>query len=433
MSTLAQPGTAPATWAGPLGWDRVLPASGADGRLRDIATHQQTHGPLPYDLTARELLFEIAESGLTGRGGAGFPVHRKLSAVAAGRNPVVVANGAEGEPASGKDRLLLSLAPHLVLDGLQLAARAVGARDAFIYVHEGPLVPMMRGLVDTRAPAGLDAISVAVVEAPARFISGQESAVVARLSGGAAKPRHTPPPVFQKGVRGRPTLVHNVETLAHLALIARHGAAWFRALGTPDEPGTMLLTVSGAVRNPGVVEVPLGTRLIDALALAGGVSDPVRALLVGGYHGSWIGAEGAPDLPLSVAGLQAVQSRPGAGVLVALPAAACGVVETSRAATYLAGEVAGQCGPCLNGLPMLAAELRSLAAGRSTGGGPPRIAQLMSVVQGRGSCHHPDGTTRFVRSAMQVFAAEVRQHLDGRCTATDRRAILPVPSERTPR
>ncbi|PZS34525.1 MAG: NADH-quinone oxidoreductase subunit E [Pseudonocardiales bacterium] len=403
---------------------RLLPVSGSGGRLRDLRAHEQVHGRLP-NTGAADLIAAVRDAGLTGRGGAAFPTHRKLSAVAAGRHPVVVANAAEGEPVSGKDQLLLSAAPHLVLDGLQLAARAVGARDAVVYVHAGPLVALMRDLVARRAADRVDAVAVRVVDAPARFISGQESAVVSRLNGGSALPRTVPPAVFQKGVGGRPTLVQNVETLAHLALIARNGPAWFRSRGTAEEPGTMLLTIGGAVHAPGVVEADIGTPVGMLLGLGGGPSRQVQALLIGGYHGTWLPAE---DLPISVAGLRPYGATPGAGVLVALPSDVCGLVETARAVGYLAGESAGQCGPCRSGLPALAATMRGLATPGRAGAAPERIAQLAGLVEGRGACHHPDGTARFVRSALAVFHDEIVAHQDGWCRATHPAPVLPIPS-----
>ncbi len=407
--------------------ERILTTGIGSGTYRDLHVHQRVHGPLPLTHGA-PLIAQIESSGLTGRGGAGFPMARKLAAVAAGSAPVVVANGAEGEPASSKDRILLSYAPHLVLDGLQLACRAVGATEAYVYVHEGPLVAQMQTLVAARAANGVDTVQARVVSAPARFVSGQETAVVSRLNGGDALPLAVPPPVYVKGVNRRPTLVQNVETLAHLALIARHGASWFRGAGTEAEPGTMLSTVSGAVPSPGVVEVPIGTLLGDVLDRAGGPDGPLGAVLVGGYHGAWLPAAQALSLPLSVEGLRPAGATPGAGVLIALSAAACGLTETARAVGYLAGQSARQCGPCLNGLPAMAQTLRQLAGRERTRGLPERIQALTALVERRGACHHPDGTVRLVRSALRVFAGEVAAHQAGRCTATDPRPVLSVPA-----
>jgi len=190
----------------------------------------------------------------------------------------------------------------------------------------------------------------------------------------------------------------------------------------------MLCTVSGAVRSPGVVEVPIGTSIGDVLERAGGPSGQLGAVLVGGYHGAWLPAAEATELALSVAGLRDAGASPGAGVLVALGADSCGLVETARAVGYLAQESARQCGPCLNGLPAMADTLGQLAGTHPTRGLVERVHALAATVDKRGACHHPDGTVRLVRSALRVFAAEVRTHHSGRCGATDPRPVLPVPS-----
>jgi NADH:ubiquinone oxidoreductase subunit F (NADH-binding) len=377
------------------------------GAAPDLTGHRQRHGRY----RAGELISEVQRSGLTGRGGAGFPTWRKLTAVAGrGARPVVVANGAEGEPASAKDRTLLSHVPHLVLDGLQLAGDAVGADRAYLYAGRAGADRVRRALAE-RWAAGWDRTRVEVVEAPDRFVAGEESAVVAAIEGRPAVPRDKLRRVVEAGLLGRPTLVQNVETLAHLALIARHGAAWFRDRGTRDEPGTFLATVSGAVAAPGVYEAAYGIPLDRLLAGAGGPSEPLRAVLLGGYHGGWLPA-GAIEVPVSRAGLRPYGATPGAGVVVALPASRCGLVETARIVGYLAGQSAGQCGPCVNGLPRIADAL-----GRLSSGALADVRRLAALVEGRGACKHPDGTVRLVRSALTVFADEVRLHLAGRCSA----------------
>jgi len=415
-------------------WERLLPASGASGELRDLTTHVHTYGELDRDRSPHALIADVRDSGLTGRGGAGFPSYRKLEAVraasrAARATPVVIANGAEGEPASHKDKVLLTHAPHLVLDGLQVAALALGADEAVIYVHEGPLVSTVADVIDIRRRTRVDRVPTRVVSAPARFISGQETAVVSRIDGGSALPRSVPPPIYQRGVQRRPTLVNNVETLAHMGLIARYGGEWFRGLGTTAEPGTMLFTVSGAVQRPGVVEAPIGVGLDQLLGISR-LTAPVNAVLVGGYHGTWIEYEDGRHT-LADASLEPVGARLGAGVLVALPASACGLVETSRVATYLADESARQCGPCLNGLPAIAHALTGLARGRRDPSLPAQIETLIHLVEGRGACRHPDGTARMVRSALRVFRAEIDLHLGGHCSATTSAPVLPTGADPT--
>lgn len=392
-----------------------------------LGEHLREHGPLPA-LSRRDIMQSAKSAGLTGHGGAGFPLWRKLEAVMQARGrAVVVGNGAEGEPASGKDRWLLTHRPHLVLDGLQVAAQAVDAGDAFLYANE--LIPLRQlgRVMAEREGARIDSRSVELVAAPDAFISGEESSVVSHLSGGAALPRFKRPPVFERGVRGRPTLVSNVETLAHLALIARHGADWFRRVGTADQPGTILFTVSGDVASPGVVEAPHGTRLADVIELAGGATSRLQAVLVGGYHGAWLSSDVAARVRMSRTDLAPVGASPGAGVVVALGEHSCGLMESNRVLSYLARESAGQCGPCLNGLPRVAELSRSLVTRNASPAAVTELRRIAGLLEHRGACHHPDGSVRFLRSALQVFSAELELHHQGRCSRTTDDAVLPTP------
>lgn len=414
---MAPPGrqTAPGHGDGPPATEpirRLLAAAAVD--------HHRLLGPLP-DLPGDELIAVIGAAGLTGRGGAAFPTARKLAAVAAvgasGRRPVVVANGAEGEPASSKDRALLTRAPHLVLDGLTLAARATGASRAHLYapadVLAGSIEPALR---DRR-----DRPTIRLAEAPDTFLAGQESAVVAAIEGRPALPRAVPPPVVRRGVDGRPTLVLNVETLAQLALIARFGPGWFRSVGTPDEPGSRVVTLSGALTRPAVYEAAVGMTLAAVLSLAGGATRELRAVLIGGYHGGWVPwTDAAAALPFSAAALAPFGAAPGAGVVVALPATRCGLRAAAEVAGYLAGQNAGQCGPCRNGLPTLAGQLHTLGFGRPDRHLVAELARVADLVDGRGACHHPNGTIRFVRSTLRAFADDVDAHLSDHCLAAMR-------------
>jgi NADH:ubiquinone oxidoreductase subunit F (NADH-binding) len=364
-----------------------------DAGAADLAEHYRRHGPVPWQGGVGRLIGELQSAGLTGRGGAGFPTWRKVAEVATGVRPVVIANAAESEPESRKDETLLRRSPHLVLDGLQLLAEAVGADEAYLYAKAGVTQAFAeRG--------GWDRVAVRVITAPDAFVAGEESAVIAAIAGRRAVPADKWRPVVHSGLRGRATLVQNVETLAHVAQIARNGARWFRGLGTRGEPGTMLVTVDGAVR-----EVPIGIALSDL------VSGPV---LVGGYHGTWLRT---PAARLSRASLAPFGASPGAGMLHALPRGRCGLVETAAITRYLAGQSAGQCGPCRNGLPATAAMLGALADRTAPPDTPQRITYLTGLVIGRGACHHPDGTARLVRSALTAFDDEVRLHLAGRCSA----------------
>src|SRR5450432_3296135 len=284
---------------------RLLPAGFVAGPA-SLAEHLARYGPLPspgVNGGRREALIEeVGRAGLTGRGGAGFPTARKLAAVAAGRAPVVVANGTEGEPASSKDKVLLARSPHLVLDGAVLAAEMVGAGQIVIVVYSS-----VREIVDDavaeRKRGGCGQIRIKVTTAANRFVGGQASAVVHWIESGIPTPTATPPRLSERGLGAAPTLVQNVETLAHLGLIARYGASWFRSVGTRQEAGSMLVTILGAVREPCVQEIAIGTPIGAVLSLAGGPSAPLQALLLGGYFGQWVDAAAAVSLPFSSAGL----------------------------------------------------------------------------------------------------------------------------------
>ena len=416
---------------GEPGLPRLLPTAAqlapADDQATgvDFAAHLRRHGLLRFRGPA--LIEQLAAAGLTGRGGAAFPVARKIAAVASrGTKTVLAGNGAEGEPGSTKDAALLWYAPHLVLDGLQAAAEAIDASTAYLYLHERrgypALVDHVRAALASRHAAGTDRATVELVVAPPRFLAGEETALVARVNGRAARPADKTRPVFERGISGRPTLVHNVETLAHLALIARHGADWFRSVGTAGEPGSTLCTVHGPDRRVHVTETALGTPLDRLLTLG----DGVQAVLAGGYHGGWLSVARARQLTLSNAELRPAGAMVGAGVLVAFPAACCGLAEMANVARFLARESAGQCGPCRNGLPAIAGALSVVAQPRPAEQELVSVRRWAGLVTGRGACHHPDGTVRFVASALSVFAGEIAEHAAGRCTATDRAPFLPV-------
>jgi NADH:ubiquinone oxidoreductase subunit F (NADH-binding) len=400
-----------------------------------LATHLSIHGPLPVQGRPKrgrpgELVDEIERAGLHGRGGAGFPTALKLHAVAAarGRGRTVVVNATEGEPASAKDETLLCTAPHLVLDGAAAAARAVSAGEVILCVAEddSPALQAARQAIAERR--SLDAeVPLSLRAVPDTYVAGQESALVGYLNGAAAKPTFTPPMIFERGVSGRPTLLSNAETFAHVALIARHGAAWFRSLGTPAHPGSMLVTLGGPVAYPGVYEIEHGATLRSLIDAAGGRLEPIRAVLMGGYAGTWIDRAELDAMTLDDGWLVPRQASTGAGVVVLLGESACGVFETVRVARWLAGESAGQCGPCVHGLAAVAERLEGIAWGGEQSGAQ-EVTRLASVIRGRGACRHPDGTLRFIASALQVFAEEFSDHArHGRCDACGVDPALPLP------
>jgi NADH:ubiquinone oxidoreductase subunit F (NADH-binding) len=362
-------------------------------------------GPVPT-LTGGQLIGRLEAANLLGRGGAGFPVGRKWCAVAdrAQGRAVVLANGAEGEPLSAKDRTLMVARPHLVIDGAVLAAEAVGAPDIIFYVgaaHRAAEAAIRQALGERSNQLKQH---VRVVPAPAGYVAGEESAAVHFINAGAARPTTTPPRPFERGVDRRPTLVQNVESLAMAALIARG-----------VERKTCLVTVSGSIRNPGVREIDLENTLGDVVTAAGGLAREPQAVLLGGYLGGWAPIDEVWALPMEPQSLRARGLTFGCGVVHFLAEDACGVEATARIATYLASQSARQCGPCVFGLSAIGECLRRLAARSPQASDLDRLTRWSGQLEGRGACKHPDGAAGLLRSALGVVADDFKAHQERRC------------------
>jgi NADH:ubiquinone oxidoreductase subunit F (NADH-binding) len=371
----------------------------APDALRD---HRLRFGPRPT-LDGDELIQALADARLTGRGGAHLPSAIKWRAVRSTAHPdgpLIVGNGAESEPDSRKDAALLEFRPHLVLDGLVAAATALGATEAVLWLHEG--ASTSRAAVSRALAERSDEVAVRIAVGPDRYLTGESSAIVRALSGGPVLPSFHVRPAAVSGVAGRPTLLHNVETLARVALVARGFV-----------PDTSLLTVvSGEVRV--VVESPVSAELHDVV---GRVSDrPPEAVLLGGYGGRWCAWSDLAGARLAEQDLRARGLSLGAGVVSVLPPGTCGLARTAELAAYLAGEGARQCGPCRFGLPAVAESLALLVrGGRRSRHETARLATFLAEIHGRGACGHPDGAVRMVASALSVFAEDVAAHRRGRC------------------
>jgi NADH:ubiquinone oxidoreductase subunit F (NADH-binding) len=407
------------------------------GHPTDLTGHLAALGPAPLPsgrpLGWREAFLSALEaSGLAGRGGAGFPAAIKLNvAHAGGAGGVIVVNGMEGEPASDKDKLLLIRSPHLVLDGAQLLAAASGARRVIVCVPAGreQVASAASTAMAERAGTASSPVPEQLVRPPDRFVAGEESALARWVNSGESLPSYRPDKGIALRIGRRAALVHNAETLAHVAMIARTGPDAFCAHGVAEDPGTSLITITGAVEHPGVVEVDRGTPLLDIADRAAPVGPP-QALLVGGYGGAWV-SPAHFSTPYASLSLRTIGAAAGVGVVVVLGPNACGITESARIAHYLAGQSAGQCGPCVYGLPAIADDLTLLAHGQVDSALMPRLTRRLDQVDGRGACRHPDGAVQLVRSALNVFAADANAHLQGvRCLHWDRPSQLRFPSPR---
>lgn len=407
-------------WIGPA---RLTAGLDAFDRL-DLWAQSELYGDL--DLLSYGHLVRLADQiRLLGRGGAGFPFARKLDAVAESarrrdRPIVVVVNATEGEPAAWKDKMLLNRVPHLVIDGAALAAAALGAREIVFGVADdgvagASLLDALRERRHLPAPAR-------VVTVPHRFISGESGALVRGINGEAHIPPGQKIRASDSGVDGDPSLVSNAETYAQLAVAAAIGPAEYSQVGTADEPGTVLLTVSGSAHRPSIIETPTGVPLKEALRICG--ASPGQGVLTGGYHGRWITAEAAGQAEISRRGLAEVGGALGAGIIVPLPDDTCALGEVSRVMHYLAAESAGQCGPCRLGMPEMARLVNSVLDGT---GSPDAVHAVAGAMRGRGACSHPDGASRFALSALETFAEDVNAHLYHNGCGRPVRCVLPVP------
>ncbi|HEY5092060.1 MAG TPA: NADH-ubiquinone oxidoreductase-F iron-sulfur binding region domain-containing protein [Acidimicrobiales bacterium] len=386
---------------------------GATGRPLSLAEHESTFAT---PVRPSGLFDELEASGLTGRGGGAFPTSRKVALIRnqRGHGKVVVVNAMEGEPEAHKDRTLLSTNPHLVLDGAEYLAALIGAKTVAVCVpRDNPtVVHYLKRAIFERTLRTHKGPTFELHDAPWRYVAGEESALVHWLNDNESLPQYRASRTHVLRVGRGPALVDNAETCAHVALIGRFGAAWFRELGTATSPGSALVSLTGAVDRPKVLEVSLGTTLA-AILDAGNADAQPQALLTGGYGGTWL-AGNHLNVPYANETLAPVGAMVGTGVLVVLPRSGCGLLETKRVVDWMANESARQCGPCAFGLPALAEDLTHLLHARPDG--PTVLARLIErcgVIEGRGACRHPDGVVRMVRSALSVFAVDIERHAQG--------------------
>jgi len=411
-----------------IGTPRLTAGLDTKSRL-DLADHLEVHGLFPR-LTLRQLITMVEKVEIKGRGGAGFPLARKIRAVAESANTdgsrtVVLVNGAESEPCSAKDAMLLVRAPHLVLGGAVLAGRALRSREIVVGVASGS--PGARSILEAAAEAGMKR-QLRVVEVPDRFISGEGGALVNAVNGRQPLPPGRKTRASSSGVDGLPTLLSNAETFAQLAVLALLGPDEYCSAGTEDEPGTVLLTVRGSARKPAVVETPTGVPLGAILDICEAtIGDGV---LVGGYHGIWLPPASAVSVPVSRNGMVAAGGTLGTGVVMPLGEGTCPLGEAARIASYLAGESSGQCGPCRLGLPGLARALKALADGSGGMNALETARRSAGAVRGRGACKHPDGASEFVLSALNTFTDDVAAHVFHGSCGRPVRGVLSLKAER---
>lgn len=394
-----------------LGTPRLLAGVNSLGHV-DLFHHRDLHGD-PVLRSRDWLTRAMSDINLLGRGGGAFPVAIKLEAMPIDKPATVLVNGSESEPASHKDRTLMTAAPHLVIDGVLIVAHALGTQEITIAVHDAwAYESMIRAARERR-----DAEQISIVRTRDGFVGGEIRAVIKGLNTGRARPGGRRDLPHTHGIGGRSTFGSNVETFAQIALLSGMGVADYSRTGSTVEPGTSLLTLLGDVARPGVVEVPNGTPL--EILLPGRADAPV---LMGGYHGTWVRT--AHDLPLTRATLREAGAPLGAGVVARPFAGTCVLAEVAAVSRWLADESAGQCGPCFFGLPALADDMQAFAAGM---GSEVQVARRVQEVRGRGACAHPDGSVQFMSSAIMALADDIEIHRRQGSCGCPPSSVLPLP------
>lgn len=430
--------------------ERVLP----DQPIRTLPDYVQSGGGRAlnrlHDSTPEEIIEELTKAGLRGRGGAGFPTGTKWRSIlmGGGQHRYVVCNAAEGEPGTFKDRALIRANPYQVIEGLLVAARTVGAIEAFVAVKESFRTEVERlteAVRDCEEAGWLDGLPVTIVTGPEEYLFGEEKAMLEVIEGNDPLPRWLPPYLHglyatapqlgwqahetEAGHTGEhianPTLVNNAETLAQAAWILSHDATEFRLLGSEESPGTLVCTLVGDVVQPGVFEVAMGTTLQELFDLAGGIR-PGRKLkaIVPGVANEVLTAD-AVDTPLTYEDMQDARSGLGAGGFIVYDDSACMVEVAETLSRFLYVESCGQCLPCKLGTGDITEALERMRDGAGSERDLDVIEERLRIVADGNRCYLPVQEQNLISSILGLFPDDVAAHLDGRCVAPDR--TIPPP------
>ncbi|HEX9880614.1 MAG TPA: NADH-ubiquinone oxidoreductase-F iron-sulfur binding region domain-containing protein [Candidatus Binatia bacterium] len=380
------------------------------------------------------VLKEVGDSGLRGHGGAGFPTGKKMAITAecAAQPHYVVLNGGEDEPGSKKDRLLMENLPHLVLEGLILAAYAVQASKAFLYINQN-YNEATRSMTDALAEAkqagywgeGIlgSNYSLEIVHKPAppTYVAGEDTAALEFLEGKEPKPREKPPFPATSGFSGKPTAVNNVETLANLAPILTKGAKWYRGFGTPESPGTMIFSLNDEVERPGIYELPFGTPLRSLLQECGGGikgKKVLKAIQPGGPSSAFLPPDKL-DIALDHQSVREAGSTIGCGVVRFITEGECIVEETVKIAEFFARESCDQCPACRMETNMLATILKKVQQGQGQEALLEQLSKVIAFNKGKGFCNLINMPGPPIESAVKLFRNDFLAHLaTGRCPGT---------------
>lgn len=398
------------------------------------------------EMEPAEICKKITDSGLRGRGGGGFPTGRKWEAARIQNSPkkYVICNGDEGDPGAFMNRSVMEGNPHSVIEGIMIAARAIGANEGLVYVRaEYPLAVerMRRAVADAEREGILGdnvfgsglAIRCDVMEGAGAFVCGEETAMIASIEGRRGMPSPKPPFPAQSGLWGKPTIINNVETLAHVSRILNQGPEVFHSVGTKDSPGTKTFALTGHVANTGLVEVPFGTTLREIVQnIGGGVTDDYGKLLKSGFKAVQIGGPSGGcltqdhlDLPLAYESLRSVGAMVGSGGLVVMNERTCMVSIARFFMEFTQRESCGKCVLCREGTKQLLALLDDVIEGRADAGTLDLLEKLGRAVQVGSLCGLGKTAPNPVLSTLRYFRKEYEEHIfEKRCRTGRCKALL---------
>jgi NADH-quinone oxidoreductase subunit F len=404
----------------------------SDGRAVPLRDYEAAGGyrglGKASELAPREVMDIVTRSGLRGRGGAGFPTGQKWSFVPAqddGKPRYLVVNADEKEPGTMKDRLLLEGDPHQIIEGLAIAAYAIQATQAFIFLRReyrraaerlsrAMAEAAEKGYIGPNSRGSGFGLELRLHLSSGRYMCGEETGLLNALEGKRATPRSKPPFPQVSGLWGRPTVVDNVETVANLPHILREGPEWYKSLSSSPDSGTKLYGASGWVNKPGIWEMPMGTTVREILEVkAGGMVEGrvLRGFIPGGASTDFLGADQL-DLKLDFDSVAKAGSRLGTGTIVVLDDKTCPVGMVLSLERFFARESCGWCTPCREGLPWIVRSLEALEEGRGESGDIEILEELArKLAPGRTFCAFAPGAVEPLQSALKLFREDFEAHL----------------------
>ncbi|KKN29103.1 hypothetical protein LCGC14_0847460 [marine sediment metagenome] len=397
---------------------------------RSVGGYEQLEKILKEKTRAEDIIDQLKNSALRGRGGAGFPTGLKWSFMPR-RMPgtkYIVCNSDEGEPGTCKDRDILRFNPHQVIEGMIIAGYTIGAQAGYNYIRGEFAEPFDRfeaaipqaydaGLIGKNASKSGYDFDVYLHRGAGAYICGEETALLESLEGKKGQPRYKPPFPAGYGLYGRPTTINNTETLASVPVILQYGGDWFHELGTPNNGGSKIFSVSGHINKPGNYEVPMGTPFSQLLELAGGMrnGNKIKAVIPGGSSTPVVPGDKMMALPMSYDGISRGGSMLGAGSVIIMDETTCMVKALERIAEFYYEESCGQCTPCREGTGWLYRVVKRIEHGEGTQQDLDRLVEVAKNINGNTICALGDAAAAPVISFIQHFRDEFQYHIDHKC------------------